>query len=335
MKRGLVLWLVVPWFAFLAIVGGWIAYWNIVAGEAERRVAAFVSQQNAEGAHAAYARIERHGFPVLLRLSIHGVSYAPARAGWRIETAEADLNVEMLNPEHIILQAKAPIAVSRADGAVTNITAQSLIASLRTQHGALAVAGVEADDLVLDDPAQPGELTAHKFVANLRPDPRRAGDYQLALEADQLHLPRPVRSFESLGQDASLLRAAIVVEQGAALLNAAPGDPTGPWRVAGGKLRLEALEAHWGSLEASGDGEGGLDAERRIMGRLAVRVRHPAALLNAIAEAPDTAHDAQRALRTLAAAFALTGAHVTLHFAADDGALSIEGARVRALDPAY
>jgi hypothetical protein len=328
-------WLVVPWIVFLAMAAGWIAYWNILAAETERRLAAFVAQQNGEGAQASYARIVRHGFPVLLRLEIRDAAYAPARGGWRMQTPEIDLNVEMLSPQHVILQAKAPIAISRSNGEMTNVTAQSLIASLRTEHGALAAAGIEADNLTLDDPAQPGELSAQKVVANVRPDPRRPGDYQLALIVSDLHLPRPVRSFESLGQNAPLLRAAIVAEQGAALLRASPGDPTGPWRDAGGKLRFEALELHWGTLEATGSGEGGLDAGRRISGRVDLRVRRPAPLLNALASAPGISHDAQRALQVLATGYALTGGGVTLHFAARDGVLSLEGAPVRPLGPVY
>jgi hypothetical protein len=328
-------WLIIPWLLFIGIVIGWIAYWNILAAQTEQRVAAFVSQQNAQGAHVSYARLVRHGFPVLLRLEIDGVSYADGRGGWRLQTAQADLNVEMLNPQHVILQAKAPIAVSRADGAATNVTAQSLLASLRTENGALAVAGIEADNLTLDDPAQPGELTIRKLVINVRPDPRRGGDYQLALEADDLHLPRPVRSFESLGQDAPLLRAAIVAEQGAALLHAAPGDPLGPWRAAGGRLRFEALDLHWGALDLTGEGEGTLDAQRRLAGSLTLRVHHPAPLLNAIADAPTVSHETQRVLRALATGFALTGGHTTLHASAANGELSLEGAEVRPLPAVY
>lgn len=335
MKLGHRAWLIIPWLLFVGIVIGWIAYWNILAAQTEQRVAAFVSQQNAHGAHASYARLVRHGFPVLSRLEIDGVSYSDARGGWRLQTAEADLNVEMLNPQHVILQAKAPIAVSRADGAATNVTAQSLLASLRTENGSLAVAGIEADNLTLDDPAQPGMLTMRKLVINMRPDPRRAGDYQLALEADDLHLPRPVRSFESLGQDAPLVRAAIVAEQGAALLHAAPGDPLGPWRAAGGRLRFEALDVQWGRLDLTGEGDGTLDPQRRLAGRLTLRADHPARLLNAITEGSSLERDARQALQALAAGYALAGGRVTLHFAASDGQLSIEGLPVRPLSPVY
>ena len=298
-------------------------------------VAAWTAAQNAGGARASYAHIVRHGFPVLLRLEIENISYAPARGGWRLTTARADLNVDMLNPQHVIFKAQAPIAISRADGAVSNLAAQSMVLSVRSENGALAVAGIEANHLTLDDPAQPGVLGVAKLVANLRPDPRRAGDYQIALEADDLTLPRPVRSFEAFGLTAPLLRAAIVVEHGEIALQGAQADPLGPWRDAGGKLRFEALELHWGPLETRGSGEGTLDAQRRLEGQLSFPIEHPAPVLTAIGQGPNISANARTALRLLAASYVMSGEGITLDIAAQNGVLSIEGLSVRLLPPVY
>ena len=339
MKAGRFTWLAIPWLLFAGIVIGWIAYWNIVASGAEQRVAAWTAEQDAGGARASYAHIVRHGFPVLLRLEIQNISYAPASGGWRLTAARADLNVDMINPQHVIFKAQAPIVISRADGAVSNLAAQSMVLSVRMQNGALAVAGIEADHLTLDDPVQPGVLGVARLVANLRPDPRRAGDYQIALEVNDLTLPRPVRSFEGFGVNAPLLRAAIVVEHGASVLPTAPegaqDNPLGPWRDAGGKLRFEALDLHWGPLETSGSGEGALDAQRRLEGQLSFPIEHPAPVLTAIANGENIDHDARRALTLLAASFAVTGQHVTLDIAARNGALTIEGLPVRMLGAVY
>ncbi|MBI3438583.1 MAG: DUF2125 domain-containing protein [Proteobacteria bacterium] len=335
MKFGRVAWLIVPWALFVALALGWIGYWNYVASQVERQLTAWQFDQNASGAHVSHGIIVRHGFPVLLRLEIPNISYTPARAGWRLQTARADLNVDLLNPQHIILKAQAPIAVSRADGAVTNVTAQSLVASVRMQEGALAVAGVEADGLVLDDPAQPGTLAIARFVANARPDPRRAGDYQLAVKADNLTLPRPVRSLETFGLSAPLLRGAIVVEHGGALLQGSQGDPLGPWREVGGKLRFEALDLQWGPLRTSATGEGELDPMRRLEGRLVIPVAQPAPVLNAIANGPTVSSDARSALQLLAAGYLVSGHQITLDVGAHDGILTIENIPVRPLPSVY
>lgn len=322
-------WLVVPWALFVAAAIGWTIYWHVLAGEAERRVRAF------EGNGVEIGEIVRHGFPALMRLELRDVSYSSARGGWRASSTRADLNIEILNPNHMILEAKAPIALTRQDDAITNVTADALIASLRTRNSALAVAGVEADNLVLDDPAQEGVLHAAKVVANVRPDPRADGEYQLAFDANTLTLPRPVRSFEGFGLNVALMRAAIVIEDGALLLQSSPGDPLGPWREGGGRLRFEALELNWGPLQTIGTGAGGLDEQRRLAGALTFPVDRPGPIIAAIANGPRVDSDARRALALLAAGYELSGEDITLDIEARDGALRLEGLPVRQLPPVY
>jgi hypothetical protein len=327
--------LILPWAAFALIVIGWMIYWFIVAGAADQRLAQWAAEQRAAGGQASYARVVRHGFPVLLRLEIQDLLYAPARGGWRASTARADLHVNLLNTGHVSLEAKAPLAITRENGAITNITANALIASLRMRGDDLAQAGVEADALILDDPAKDGVLRVEKFVFNVRPDPRAAGEYQIALDATALTLPRAVRSFESFGLDIPALRAAIVIEHGAALLDSAPDDPLGPWREAGGRARFEALALNWGPLEATGQGHGGLDDQRRIAGALALAIPRPAPVLAALARSDDISSDAREALGVMALGFALSGDDVNFDIEARDGTLRIEGLTVRPLPPVY
>lgn len=334
MKRNW-LWLVGPWALFLALAIGWVAYWNIVAGEAERRLNAWIATQQADGADANVGRIVRHGFPTHLRLELQDAAYAPARGGWRVNTERLDLHVNLQNTAHVTLQAQAPISVTRANGAVTTINADGMIASLRTENDALAQAGVEASNVTLDDPAQEGVLAMRNVALNLRPDPRAEGSYQLSFDAQALTLPRSVRSFEAFGVDIATMRAAIVVERGAGLLEGAQGDPLGPWRDGGGRLRFEALELNWGPLRTTGRGHGGLDAERRLQGELHFPIEEPAPVLAAIAQGPGVSDDARQGLSLLSTAFALSGDDITLDVEARNGALRLEGVRVRTLPPVY
>jgi hypothetical protein len=328
-------WLIVPWALFVSAALGWAVYWNYLAGEAERRVHAWQFEQNAGGATVEIGEIVRHGFPVLLRLEMRNVRYAAARGGWRVETARADLNIDPLKPQHVILEAKAPIAISRANGSTTNVNADALIASLRTQGDALAEAGIEADNLVLDDPAEEGVMHTAKVVATVRPDARASGDYQLSFDAQNITLPRTVRSFEAFGLDVARLRALVVVSHGALTMQSSPGDPLGPWREGGGRMRFEAIELDWGPLHTTGTGEGGLDAQRRLDGRLVLPVDRPAPVLTAIANGPRIDNDARRALSLLAAGYVVTGNDITLDIGAHDGVLRIEGLPVRPLPPVY
>jgi hypothetical protein len=158
-------WIIVPWALFVLAALGWVFYWHFVANEAERTVRGWAFEQNAGGATVEIDRIVRHGFPVLMRLELQNMSYAAARGGWRAETERADVHVNLWNPQHVTVESKAPISIARASGATTNITADALIASLRTRGNALAEAGIEADNLVLDDPAEEGVLHATKVVA--------------------------------------------------------------------------------------------------------------------------------------------------------------------------
>lgn len=329
------LWLAIPWALFVAAAVAWVVYWHVVASAAETRIAAWAGAESAKGAHAEVTRVIRHGFPALMRLELQGVSYAPARAGWRAETARANLHISLTNPQHLKLEAAAPIEVSRANGAITRIAADALIASLRSDDGALATAGVEATNLMLDDPRAEGVLAVRRVVANVRPDPRAAGEYQLALELGGLTLPRPVRSFEAFGLEVGTLRGAIVVERTAALLGGGAGDPLAPWREAGGKLRFEALELEWGPLRAQGSGEGGLDWERRLTGALTLPIEHPAPVFTALAGGPSVNENTRRALGLLAASYALSGDDITLDVEAKDGVLRLEGIGVRLLPAAY
>lgn len=329
------LWLIVPWTLFILAALGWVAYWHIVANTAENRINAWVAAQNAAGASASVERIVRHGFPVLMRLELQGISYRPANGGWGLSTDNADLHISVLNPQHIIFEANAPIAVTHGEGKVTNVSADALIASLRMNGERLAVGGIEADNLVLDDPSEEGVLRATKIVANVRPDPRQAGDYQLAFDAQGLTLPRDVRGFETFGLDVPVMRAAIVVSQGAALTRATPGDPLGAWREAGGQLTFDALALTWGPLETTGSGDGSLDDQRRLAGRLVLPVERPAPVINAIAQGPNIDDSARRALGLLAAGYVVSGDEITLDISAHEGVLRIEGLPVRTLPPVY
>ncbi len=328
-------WLVGPWTLFIVLAIGWVTYWHIAAAEAERRIQGFLTEQQSGGASASIGGIVRHGFPAMLRLELQDVNYGPARGGWQIATARADLHLNLLNTQHVTLEAEAPIAFQRAGGAVTNVTADALIATLRTDNGRLVTAGIEADNLALDDPDKDGVLRAVKIVLNVRPDPRAADEYQIAFDAQALTLPRPVRSFEGLGQDVQALRAAIVVEQGAALLQSSPGDPLAPWREAEGKLRFDALVLNWGALQTTGTGEGGLDDQRRLQGALRLPVDRPGPVFSAIANGPGIDNDARRGLGLLATAFMLSGDDINLDVEANNGVLRLEGITVRTLPPVY
>lgn len=334
-KRHRRLFLIAPWTIFALAALSWCAYWFFAAELAQTRVNAFAAQQRAHGAQLAIGAIRAHGFPMMLRLELQGVEYASAPESWRARTDRIDLHANLTNPAHVIFEAKTPIDVRTTDGARHVIEANALLVSLRFRREALATFGIEADALMLDNPARVGVVRAEKLVANLRPDPRGGGASQLALEMRHLSLARPVRSFEGFGQEIALMRAAIALTQAEALL--APGEvgPIESWRQASGGAAIEALELQWGALEAHGHGQAALDDAQRLRGALEIDIPAPGPAVAALASSPELSDDARGALALVAAGLAFSGDGASFSVNAQDGALSIENVPVRTLTPLY
>jgi hypothetical protein len=328
------LWLWGPWLVFALLAAGWVMYRQAAAGAAEHELNAWFAEQRSGGAEVSCARTQPRGFPVLLSIALEECAYAPAGGDWRAHAARLDLNVNLVNPSHVIFAAKSPIEFVAGETRHV-LSVDNLLLSLRRDGEALAQAGLEIDALELDNPDRDGEVRARKIVINVRPDPRAAGDYQMALNVEALALARPARGFERFGQEIETLSGAIVLTHGAALLDAPKSDAFGQWRAAGGRARAEGLRLAWGPLEAEGQGEIGLDGENRIEGRLDLDIDRPAPALRALAQSEGLDRDARRAIELIAAGFALTGQGASFDVEARDGRLRVENAPVRALSPIY
>lgn len=297
-------WLYIPWAAFILAAIAWCVYWFILAGEVEKRIEAFAAAHTEAGGAAAIGAIERHGFPVLLHFELRDVDFAPKDRAWRAGTSDVALHVNLTNPREFWLERQAPIAIQHGEDRST-LDADAMVLSLRFGDDALRYAGLEADRLRLDDPSADGAFTVEKIVVNARPDPRNAEeDWQIAVLIDAMHLARPAKAFEDLGQDIAHLQAAIV-------------------RTADARGRVEAAEFSWGELSASATGEIGLDEQRRLQGRLElIAPREALRLLPSPMRAAILLHRP-------------TQDPLPLALEAADGRLKLEGRAVRDLAPLY
>jgi hypothetical protein len=328
-------WLYAPWACFLALAIGWMFYWNAVADAGERALLQWKGQIEREGGEARYVRLVRHGFPVLMRLELDDVRYEAPHAHWSAASRQVDVNIEMLDPGHVIFEYKAPITITHADGHTNTIIAAKAVVSLHNRGSLMVQDGAEASELSVGDSANPGLLRVVHVTANVRTDPGDAANDQLAFSAQGVSLARPVRSFEGLGQIINNLEAGIVIEHAEALQGVHGSDPFAPWREAGGKARIEYLNLTWGALEATGSGEAALDEAHRLTGDLRLDIPRPDAPIAALAASSSLAPDAKQALQLLALGLSLRGRHAKLKIDASDGQLRVEHQRVRSLDPLY
>ena len=126
---------------------------------ARARIAEWAAAENLAGGSASVGAVRTHGFPAMLRLEISDVSRRPAGAEWTATTARIDMHINLTAPGHYILEAKAPISVTRANGARMLIEADALLMSGREDGGSIIDQRIEADRLTIDDPSADGVLS--------------------------------------------------------------------------------------------------------------------------------------------------------------------------------
>lgn len=302
-KRHSRLWLYAPWALFVLGAIAWCVYWLVLAQHYETRIAAWVAAQEQAGGEAHVGAITRQGFPAMLRFELTDVAYAPREHPFALSTAHMTLHVNLTDPRHFYLERKAPFTLTHGDDR-SNLDASTAILSLALSKHGLSYAGLEADRITLDNPEATGVFTLGHIVANMRPDPRNAEDWQLALTLSAIHLARPVTAFEPLGQDIADLQGAIV------------------WTPAQ-RARIEGLELQWGEAHANVLGEIGMDDAHRLSGSLNVTAPR------------DTLRLPPSALRAAVLARQPTQDPIAFTLDADDGALRVEGRAVRDLAPLY
>lgn len=314
--------LILPWAIFALLCLAYGVYWVIVERAAIAQVEQAFAQARAAGADAGYRRIRSAGFPLRLSLRLEAVAYAPADRAWRAEAPAATLHVNLSNPRHVILALDAPARWLTNAGAAYALEASVAALSVRFAGDRLARASLDLQGLsVRRADGEAGGFQLARGLAHLRPDARTPGAYQLAAEIDTLTPARPVRGLEGFGQTVQRVRAAIAVDQAAAL---ARPNPLKAWRDAGGGLRIEALEIGWGPAQATGDGAIGLDPAGRPAGSLTLSTAQPRAVLTALAQSSLADPTARAALQAAAALAPAQGA-TALTLSAQNGVLSALG----------
>ncbi|MGE3143223.1 MAG: DUF2125 domain-containing protein, partial [Hyphomonadaceae bacterium] len=142
-KRPRRLGLIIPFALLLVLALGWWGYWSFLKAEATRRIEAAFAAERADGATAQVRIVRAWGFPRELAFELEGLAYSPADGAWRADVQSLRLNVNPVNPQHIIFDAIAPIRLRFDEGETATLSSPDLRISLRMNGEALAQAGFE------------------------------------------------------------------------------------------------------------------------------------------------------------------------------------------------
>src|SRR5262245_16204585 len=130
-KRPSRLGLFIPIAVFFLFASGWTIYWHVLKHEAARRIEAALASQRAAGAEANAQIVRGWGFPRELTFELENVTYAPRDRAWRAATEKLRLNVNPVNPAHILIEAPAPIDIVWRSGRSARLSGRDLRASVR------------------------------------------------------------------------------------------------------------------------------------------------------------------------------------------------------------
>lgn len=291
----------------LAMLGGYGAYWAIVARRIEEGVAAWAQSARARRLDASWQSIEIGGFPGRFRIELTNARLRdrsldpapqlrlPVLSGdavpwdptvWRLRAPGglvADLAGAGSRPPVRLAAPRAAGAVAFAGGGVT--------VWLRLYDAEAAAVGelrAGAADLWITLPAKP---------------PRPGGEPNFRVAADLRALEVPVIA-RALG--GSIGELAFGVRVRGALPGGKLAEALAAWRDAGGTVELDNLDLKWGNLGATATGTLSLDRDLQPVGGFSGAIEGYDRILRALVETghmrPGEAGLAQLALTMLAKA---------------------------------
>lgn len=318
--RRLRLGLWIPWALFAVLVAGWLGYRGVVAREVIKQVDAAIAAHQDAGGQAGYSARKIAGFPLRLSVRFSGAFYAPADMTWRASCDPLELNINLSNPQHLLIRPLGAIQLAKTGAETVTIAPRSAQASVRFKRGALERLSIVAESVTLtDNRGGPHNSTLGKLVLHARPDPRDATALQVPLELTDWVWPAPPKGFEGFGPRLASVRAGFVIAQSALLFQGKPDDPLGAWADAAAQMQIEQGDIVWGPAKAGVTGALHLDSRSRPEGALDVTWADPAKAIDALAQSSYLSSDAARGLRLVAFGQSLSGANVQAQIIARDG----------------
>jgi hypothetical protein len=289
--------------AALGAAGGSVGYWNMVAAEAEDRLAQWEAERRAEDIIVSHGPPARSGFPFALVLKLPDFEIARGGRyplGWRSQSITAEVNPWTLGEATFAFPGKHAL-VAPVDGRPRplDVTLDEGRLDVRLdgrgkpRAAALNLGQVDAR---LADTGERYRIATARVVARR---PQAAGGPGAALSQAAGRAPAAGGATVELETDTRIAGLVLPPQQAGPLgpeiktinvladvVGPMPAAPTAEearrWRDAGGYVELKDVLIAWGRLEIRGAGTARLDAELQPDVRLDSRVRNGDAIIDAL-----------------------------------------------------
>lgn len=273
----------------VGVVGGYGAYWLVIASQLQAGVEDWVDEHRDQGYVISHEGIVRSGFPRLVRAHVRSpsVSAPPASApltaaaAWTWSPEEVTVALDPWDPTRVTVALDG-----RHRLAVGDIPDRRVYRMEIGQLDVVAEAGSEAvalrlRDLVVKASADPGRvlLTVAALDGTGRALPMTpdvapavdAGTAHYAFTAEAVRMVFPGAERAPLGRELERL----VVD--ATVQGELPAALSGPallrWRDDGGAIDVSRLEASYGPVDLSGEGAAALDERGQPIAAFSTRIR--------------------------------------------------------------
>jgi hypothetical protein len=254
---------------------GWLASWALIRTTVWQGMDDWLAAEAREGRVWQCPERQIGGFPFRIEI------YCTAPEGvitsnigtWRARLNKLTVIGQVYGTGHYIAEAEGPIVVAFPQGGTFELNWRNAQLSLQHNQNILVrlssvMEGV-ALRLIRPDANTPVILTADRSALHVRPNPQlfsTQGAYDLNYTAHNIANDALNDAFG--GNDAMKLTLDAVLSQAIALVTRSMPESIDTWRYLGGKLIMRSVDIQKGERQVLARGELGLDAQRRLEGRI-------------------------------------------------------------------
>ena len=251
---------------------GWSVLWSLAAREADKRVAAWISSERADGRNWTCPDRQVTGFPVALAVSCTKPTYNGQAMGQRVDASLAQLvaTVRLFHPRQVTVELQPPFSFRTSDGSTDvkgtwrtlnlDLSALPDIGSIALHGSGLVVGGTFAGDR-----QQGGRAEALDSRFTMAPDEH---DPTLAFEILVKSIALPALDDVLGGTDPVDVVLDGHLDHADVRETRTPEQAMERWRLAGGTVAFDRASLSRAGASISATGTLRLDEAHRPKGRL-------------------------------------------------------------------